>query len=119
MCETLYEIHVWGYRFGSPDFYVKDLRDGKRYPDYEWPEEFKNLDAEFINEHSKFIVDFGYGPDYVKCYFVDRDCILGNLCIHGELTEAGRAKEFLKQQERHQTTGEFYPVPIYHRPEKK
>ena len=118
MGEKLYEIHIWGYCIGSPDFYVKNLRNGKRYPDYEWPKEFNNLDVKYINEHSKFIVDFGYGPEYVKCYFVERDSILGNLCIHGELTEAGRAKECLKQQAKHQTTGEFNSLPLFHCPTK-
>ena len=50
--------------------------------------------------------------------YVDRDCILGNLCIHGELTEKG-IKEFLKQQELLATSGEFYSVSVCHRPEKK
>lgn len=125
MCEKLYEIHILERTNHCPKFYVIDRRTGERFANWHWPPELKRLGCDYINEHSEFIVDYGYEPEYVKCYFVDTRNIFGYLNIFVELTEEGERREMADYQNRilqisigADTTGNSVCPTFYH-PKKK
>ena len=123
MCEKLYEIHIIS-RGKCPEFYVIDRKTNRRFDNWDWPPEFKQLGCEYVNEHSDFIVEQGYVFKYVKCYFVDTN-ILGNMRVYVELTEEGERREIADYHNRilqisigGDTTGDSVYPTFYH-PKKK
>lgn len=108
MCEKLYEIHILSRENCCPEFYVIDRRNGKRFANWHWPSEFEKLGCDYVNEHSEFIVDYGYEPKYVKCYFVDIRNILGVMNIYVELTKEG--EEF--EMSRYRTKVMYTPMAL-------
>ena len=124
MSEKSYEIHILERKNCCPKFYVIDRRAGKRFANWDWPPELEQLGSDYINEHSEFIVDYGYEPKYVKCYFVDTN-LLGDFRVYVELTEEGERREIADYQNRilqisigADTTGNSVCPTFYH-PKKK
>ena len=122
MCEKLYEIHILESVNCCPKFYVIDRRTGKHFADWHWPPEFKQLGCDYVNEHSEFIVDRGYDPKYVKCYFVDIKNILGVMNIYVELTKEGEELECSKYRTKVMYSPMafgLHPEPTFYHPPKK
>ena len=122
MSETTYEIHILEKKNSCPKFYVIDCKTGMRYPNWHWPPEFEQLGCDYVNEHCKFVVDYGYAPEFVKSYFVDASNIMNRMNIFVELTEAGEKEEKRKYREKlmYDPYGfGFYSEPSFYHPPKK
>lgn len=124
MSAKSYEIHILEKEH-SPKFYVVDKRTGQRFGLCEWPPELNRLGSDYANEHSDFIVDEGYAPEDVKCYFVERGWLDGKLYVFVELSEDAEQREISAYNDRllkasigADTTGN-YNFPLFFHPKKR